>query len=176
MAKRPQPPLGNDKKAVLLKKIQKFVEKGYIALVKGQIGSVIKYFAIPKGVINGVVQDWTTIFHAEANKLNDRLWTPSFSLPMINSLLQIVDKHTLMANWDMSEMFLNLNLHPDTLKFACIDIVPLELPKEDYPRQWMCWTRNLMGFKVLSYNLVRMYLVAEEIIWGDCHNRSNAFQ
>jgi hypothetical protein len=95
---------------------------------------------------------------------------------MINSLLQIIDKHTLMADWDMGEMFLNFNLYPDNVKFSCIDITPLELPKEDYLHQWMCWMCNLMGFKVLPYNLVCMYFVAKEVIWGDHHNRSNAFQ
>ncbi len=110
-SRRPQPPLGMDKKSVLRKKIIKFVEKGYIACVPGQVGSLIEYFAIPKGVINGVVQDWRTVFHARANKLNDCVWTPSFSLPLLNSLLRIVDETTVMANRDMEEMFLNFNLH-----------------------------------------------------------------
>jgi hypothetical protein len=81
-----------------------------------------------------------------------------------------------MADRDMGEMILNFNLHPDTVKLACINIVLLELPKEDYPHRWMCWMRNLMGFKALPYNSVCMYLTAEEVIWGDCHDRSNAFQ
>jgi hypothetical protein len=45
-AKRLQPPLGNDKKTVLLKKIQKFMEKEYILPVEGQIGSSV--FCHPK--------------------------------------------------------------------------------------------------------------------------------
>jgi hypothetical protein len=63
MAKRPQPSLDDDKKVLLSKKIGKFVERGYIVPVEGQIGSVIKYFAVPKGVINRVIQDWRTVFH-----------------------------------------------------------------------------------------------------------------
>ncbi len=49
--KRPQPPLGVEEKAVLKKKIEKFVAKGYIALVKGQVGSLMKYFSVTKGII-----------------------------------------------------------------------------------------------------------------------------
>ncbi len=139
-SKRPLPPLGNNKRAVLALKIKKFVTKGYIALVKGQIGSLIKYFAVPKEIINGIVQDWRTVFHAGANKLNDCVWTPSFSLPTINFLLQIVDKHRVMANRDMGKMFLNFNLHLKTTKFACINIEPLGLPKKEYPHCWMHWT------------------------------------
>ena len=33
-----------------------------------------------------------------------------------------------------------------------------------------------MGFKASPYNSVRMYLVAEEVIRGDCHDPNNAFQ
>jgi len=40
----------------------------------------------------------------------------------------------------------------------------------------MCWTRNLMGFKSSPYNSIRMYLVSEEIIRGDRHDTTNAFQ
>jgi hypothetical protein len=144
--------------------------------MEGQIGSVIKFIAVPKEIINRVIQDWRTVFHAGANKLNVCMWTLSFSLLTIDSLLQIVDEHTLMADRDMGEMFLNFNLNPDTVKFACIDIVPLKIPKEDYPHRWMCWTCNLMGLKASPYSLVRMYFVTGEIIWRDRHNRSNAFQ
>jgi hypothetical protein len=132
--------------------------------------------AVSKGVIKGMLQDWRTVLHVGANKLNDCVLTLSFSLPTIKSLLQIVDKHMLMANQDIGEMFLGFYLHPNTVKFACIDIALLELPKEDYPHQWMCWTGNLMGFKAPPYNLVHMYLVTEEVIWGDCHDKSIPFQ
>jgi hypothetical protein len=120
------------------------------------------------------VQDWQTVFHAGANKLNNCVWTPTFSLLLINPLLQIVNEHTLMANRDMEEMFLNFNLHPDTMKYPCIDIRLMFTPKE-YPNRWMCWTCNLMGFKASPYNLVRMCLIAKEIIQGDQNDKCNAF-
>ena len=75
---RRQPPLKPDKKAILKKKILKFVGKSYLAPPVGRFGSLIKYFAIPKGVIDNVVQDWRIVFHAGANKLNDCVWAPLF--------------------------------------------------------------------------------------------------
>ena len=129
-----------DEKEVLKKKIVKFVAKGYIAPVPGQVRSLIKYFAVPKGIIDGIVQDWRTVFHAGANNLNDCVQTPSFSLPSLNSLLRIVDEMTLMLDRDMGKIFLNFNLHPETLPFACINVGPLELTPAECPHRWMCWT------------------------------------
>ncbi len=37
-------------------------------------------------------------------------------------------------------------------------------------------TRNLMGFRPSPYNSIRKYLIAEEIIQGDCDDPDNAFQ
>ena len=85
----------------------------------------IKYFAVSKGIINGVVQNWRTVFHP-GNKLNKCVWTPLFILPSLNSLLRIVDERTVMVNRDMGEMFLNFNLHTETVPFACINIGPLD--------------------------------------------------
>jgi hypothetical protein len=87
-----------------------------------------------------------------------------------------MDETTVMSDWDMGEMFLNFNLHPDTVPFACIDVAPLDFTPTKCPHRWMCWTRNLMGFKASPYNSMRMYLVAEEIIRGDRHDPENAFQ
>jgi hypothetical protein len=80
--------MGPKEREVLRKKITKKIDKGYIAGPQyGQHKSVIKYFAVPKGVVEGVAQDWRIVFHAGANKLNDAVFVPSFSLPSVNSLL-----------------------------------------------------------------------------------------
>jgi hypothetical protein len=131
---------------------------------------------MPKGILNCVVQDWRTVFHAGANKLNNCIWTPSFSLPTVASLLCIIDHNTLMADRDMGKIFLNFHLHLDTIKFAGIDLAPLEFSKEECYQRWMYWRRNLMGFKALQYNLVRMYLVAKEVMRSNQNNYNNAFQ
>ena len=51
---------------MLRKKIKKMIDKGYIAPSTRRIQSLIKYFAVPKGVLEGVVQDWRIVFHAGA--------------------------------------------------------------------------------------------------------------
>jgi hypothetical protein len=156
-----QPPLKPDKKAILKKKILKFVGKSYLAPPVGRIGSLIKYFAIPKGVIDNVVQDWRIVFHAGANKLNDCVWAPLFCLPTVNLLLWITDKKSLMRDQDLGKMFLLFQLHPNTAKFTAINLGPLEFSAKECVHCLMCWLRNLMGFKSSPY---RMYLVSEEII------------
>jgi hypothetical protein len=175
-SKQRQPPLKPDEMAILQKKLKKFIDKKYLAPPPGHIGSLIKYFAIPKGVIGNVVQDWRIVFHAGANKLNDCIWAPSFSLPTVNSLLQITDERALMRDQDLGKMFLLFQLHPNTVKFTAVDLGPLQFNIKECPHRWVCWARNLMGFKSLPYNSVRMYLISEEIIRGDCHDLDNAFQ
>jgi hypothetical protein len=166
-----QPLLKADEKEVLRAKIRKFVERKYIAPPSGQIRSLIKYFAIPKGL-----KEWRIVFHAGANKLNDSVWAPSFCLPTVNSLLRIVDERTLMQDMDVGEMFLNFQLHPNAIVFAAVDLGPLEFTSSECSHRWMYWTRNLMGFRPSPYNSIRMYLIAEEVIRGDCHDSTNVFQ
>jgi hypothetical protein len=112
MQMRQQPRLsGPDERDMLKSKISKFIKKGYIVPPEpSQIKSLIKYFAVPKGILDGVVQDWRVVFHASANKLNNSVWAPSFALPSVNSLLCIFDSNLLMSNRDMGKMFLNFGL------------------------------------------------------------------
>ena len=58
-----------------------------------------------------MVQDWRTVFHAGANKLNDIMWVPSFGPPTVNLLLRIMDLLSLMEDRDVDEMFINFQLH-----------------------------------------------------------------
>jgi hypothetical protein len=132
---RKQPHLEPDEKAILHKKISKFITKGYIAPSALKINFLIKTFSVPKGIIGGVVQDWRILFHAGANKLNDSVWALSFALPSINSLLRIVDLTTLMSDCNMGEMFLNFQLHPDTVHLTAIDLGPLGFSPVEAPQQ-----------------------------------------
>jgi hypothetical protein len=138
-SRRQQLPLKPDEKQVLRKKVKKFLERGYVAPSRGRISSLIKYFAVPKGIINGVVQDWRTVFHAGANKLNDVVWVPSFGLPTVNSLLRMIDLPSLMEDRDVEEMFLNFQLHVDAVRYTGIDIGPLEFDLEECAFRWVCW-------------------------------------
>ncbi len=63
---------GPDERDVIRSKVRKFIKKGYIVSPpRGGVKSLIMYFAVPKGVLDGVVQDWRVVLHAGANRLND---------------------------------------------------------------------------------------------------------
>ncbi len=175
---RQQPRLsGPDERDVFKLKISKFIKKGYIIpLEPGQIKSLIKYFVVPKGILDGAIQDWRVVFHAGANKLNDSVWAPSFALPSVNSLLRIVDLNLLMSNRDMGKMFLNFGLDQKVRKIAALDLGPLKFSTKECGNPWMTWSWCLMGFRLSPYNTVKLYLVAEEILRGDRHDPSNAFE
>ena len=113
------------------KKIKKFIDRKYIAHPPKCIKSLIKYFAMPKGIVDNKVQDWRMVFHAGANKLNDCIWAPSFMLPTINSLLRIVDWKTFMEDRDVGDMFHNFPLHPNTRGYVGMDLGLLDFTREE---------------------------------------------
>jgi len=154
------------------------IAKRYLTPPNETLKSCIKYFAVPKGIIDGVVQDWRIVYHAGANKLNDCVWAPNFWLPTTSTLLRMLDSSSLMEDRDIGEMFLNFELHPFIRKYAGVDIAPLAVGEEAPidEQRWFSWTKNLMGFRSSPYNSVKMYLMVEEIIRGDRRDEKNAFQ
>jgi hypothetical protein len=158
-------------KVVLRDKLSKMIKKAYIAPPEAKLRSLIKYFAVPKGV-----GDWRVVYHAGANGLNDCVWAPHFHLPTVDALLRIVDHTSVMEDRDVGEMFLNFELHHNTRKFVGVDVRPLELDQSIAAHNWLGWTKNLMGFRSSPYNSVKMYRICEEIVRGDRHDPNNAFQ
>ena len=67
-----------DEKAILKDKLKKIICKKYLAVPDEELASLIKHFGVPKGVIDGVIQDWRIVYHAGANGLNGSIWVPSF--------------------------------------------------------------------------------------------------
>ena len=133
----------------------------YIVAPDAKLNSLIFYFGVPKGVLDGIVQDWLIVYHAGANKLNDAVWVPSFWLPCVDSLLRIVDFDSCMEDRDIGEMFLNFELDPKVRSYTGVDVTPLGIPKEECSAAWMQWCRNLMGFKSSPHNSIKMYLITE---------------
>ena len=170
---RPQRHMEEDERKTLAEKLKKVIDKRYIIVPPEKLKSLIMYFGVPKGVVDGVPQDWRIVYHAGANGLNDAIWVPSFWLPGTNSLLRIVNCETYMEDRDIGEMFLNYQLHHSIRKFAGVDVGPLGLAEES---QWYYWAKNFMGAKPSPFNSVRTQLIAEEIIRGDRHDTTNAFQ
>jgi len=175
-SRHPQPRLKPKEKEVMRKKIKKFIDRKYITPSPKCIKSLIKYFAVPKGIVDNKVQDWRAVFHARANKLNDCVWAPSFMLPTINSLLRIVDWKTFMEDRDVGDMFHKFPLHPNTRGYAGMDLGPLDFTREECSHRWMSWSRNLMGFRSSPYHSIRMALVVEEVVRGDRYDPNNALQ
>ena len=174
--KKSQPTMPPEETKILRSKLLKMIKRRYIVPPEERLQSLIFYFGVPKGVLDGVVQDWRIVYHAGANKLNDAVWVPSFWLPRVDSLLRIVDFDSCMEDRDIGEMFLNFELDPFIRRFTGVDIGPLGISKDDCPVSWAHWNRNLMGFKSSPYNSIKMYLVTEEIIRGNREDKSNAFQ
>jgi hypothetical protein len=92
-----------------------------------------------------------------------------------HTALRMTDLSTLMADRDVGEMFHNFKLHQNTIKYAGMDLGPLEYTTDESTHRWVCWQRNLMGFRSSPYNSVKMYWIAEEVIKGDRHDQKNAF-
>ena len=177
LSTRLKPPPPDDERAILAKKITTIIVKHYIVPPREKLRSCIQYFAVPKGIIDGVAQDWRVVYHAGANMLNDCVWAPGFWLPTVSSLLRMLDSDSLMEDRDIGEMFLNFELHPSLRKFAGVDVSSLSLDRDATDgHRWFYWTKNLMGFRPSPYNSVKMYLIAEEVIRGDRYDECNAFR
>jgi len=61
-------------------------------------------------------------------------------------------------------------------KFAGVDVGPLGFTKEECASRWLCWTKNLMGFRPSPFNSIKTNLIAEEVMKGDRYDPMNAFQ
>ena len=51
---RAQTPLKPEEKAILAEKLTKVIWKGYLAIPDRRLRSLIKYFAVPKGILEGL--------------------------------------------------------------------------------------------------------------------------
>ena len=72
----------------------------------------------------------------------------------------------------MGDMFLNFQLHESAIAFTGVNLLTLyESPDDPGPRIAV-WDRNLMGFVLSPYNLVKMALQVEEVSKGDRHQSS----
>jgi hypothetical protein len=124
----------------------------------------IKYFAVPKGE-----DDVRLVYDATANGLNECVWSSSFWLPTINTLVRGLDMNLWMTNRDMGDMFLNFQLHKSAIPFTGVNLLLLYERPEDVGPRLAVWDRNLMGFAPSPYNLIKMALVVEEVSKGDRH-------
>jgi len=98
-------------------KLLNVIGKGYIA--HGRVSSLTSYFGVPKGPT-----DIRMVYDSTKSGLNDVMWVPSFSLPTMKSLTNLLDGHSWMSDLDMGEQFLNFPLDPKVQPLCGIDVHP----------------------------------------------------
>ena len=132
-----------------------------------EVKSLIKYFAVPKGE-----NDIRIVYDATAYKLNECVWVPSFWLPTLDMLPWALGHNSWMADRDITDMFLNFQLHAEVVPYIGVDLGPMYEKGESVGnRRWACWDRNLMGFAASPYNSIKMVLIAEEVCKGNRHQK-----
>ena len=89
------------------------------------------------------------------------MWSPSFWLPTIDTLVRGLDEHSWMTDRDMGNMFLNFQLHATAIPFTGVNLTMLYDRPEDRGPRFVVWDRNLMGFAPSPYNCVKMALVSK---------------
>ncbi len=107
-------------------KIIKVIRRRYLVMTDLNIKLLIKYFAVPKGD-----DDVRLVYDATANRLNECVWSPSFWLPTIDSLVRAVDQDLWMTDRDVGDMFLNFQLHGTARPFTGVDLSLLYESDED---------------------------------------------
>ena len=77
------------------------------------------------------------MYHAGANGLNDCVWAPTFGLPTISTMLQMIDTDSFMQDRDMGEMFLLFPLHERVRKFTGVDVGALKFSDKECASRWL---------------------------------------
>ena len=180
-SKRKARPIKQTFKAILAKKIGKYIQRGYLKIVPSSIiENFIDYFAVPKGE-----DDVRIVFNGSSCGLNAQLWAPSFWLPTSVSMLRASYFNSKYVDLDLGEMFLNFPIHHSLKLYSGVDLSPIkfELTKS-YPeiarelpqnctRPSAIWTRTWMGLRPSPEWAVRFYYLAEEFIRGNRKEKSN---
>lgn len=151
-------------------KLAKVVDHRYMEF--GFVVSLTRFFAVPKGE-----DDIWMVYDALISGLNDVIWTPSFMLPMIDSLLRAVTHDTWMTDLDVGEMFLNFLLEETVHKFAGVDLIRYfpELLEDEGPL-WLRWARCVIGLTSLPFQCIQGILWAKEVIRGNRRDPDNIFR
>ncbi len=116
------------------------------------------------------------VYDGTKSGLSDALWVPWFPLPTIDTHLRAVLPDTLMADLNISKVFLNFILHKDVQRYAGVDLTSLFSNSLGSSRVlWEHWGQCGMGFKSSPLNAIQGILYAEEIIKGSHLDPKNVF-
>jgi hypothetical protein len=159
-------------KAEMHKKVMKVKKWRYLlGTTLENLKSIIKYFAVPKGD-----SDVRIVYDAAASGLNDCVWSPSFWLPTIGSLIRALDVDSWMADRDIGDMFLNFELHHSARPFCGVDLAPVLDPAEAAGVQrWYHWVRIIWGSNPRLGLQSGPLLCLRSLLRGDRHDITNPF-
>ena len=170
--RKPQPPVKDTVVLEAMKaKVNKVKRRGYVK--PGYVHSLIRYFAVPKGL-----SDIRMVYDGTASGFNDSVWIENFGLPTIETLIRGTSPDTWMVDLDIGDMFLNFMLHEEAQQYVGIDVTLL-FPEEMTSEQktlWLVWVRCAMGLKVSPNQAIRAILFAEEFFKGIPSESINPFQ
>lgn len=158
------------------KKVNKVRYRLYI--MAGIVYSLTHMFDVPKGL-----EDIRMVYDGTKSGLNDVLFAPHFSLPILYNCLRSLLPMYYAADLDVGEMFLNWWLHEELRGYAGVDVSHVQnrdpSTQPDWERgrnkRWERWERNFMGLKDSPYRSLQLMIKAKFIAYGDRKDRRNPF-
>jgi hypothetical protein len=97
--KVPQPPTrSEDVQEKVKEKLSKVRERGYIE--KGFVKSLTGYFPVKKSLFN-----IRMVYDASKCGLNKLVWAPNFFIPSVDSMVDVLDHNSWMADIDLGKTF-----------------------------------------------------------------------
>jgi len=115
------------------------------------------------------------VYDASKSGLNIVLWAPSFPLPSVDSLTDMVEPSSCMADLDMGEQFLNFPLDVALRPVCGIDVWPYFAPQQKQT-MWYRWERCMMGLLNSPYVVVKATHLADESAVRNPSDPANPFQ
>jgi hypothetical protein len=138
-----------NKNLEMKKKLNKVRRRGYVK--PGQVKSLIRFFAVPKGD-----KDIQMVYDGTASGFNASVWVPNFGLPTVETLLRATSPDTWMVDLDIGDMFLNFMLDENTREMVSVDLTPFfpEELHEGIKVLWEFWVRCAIGLKVSPNHVI----------------------
>jgi hypothetical protein len=169
--RRPQRPPKRDDLRMMIKKLDKVLEQGYIS--SGWVASLTSYFAVPKGE-----DDIRIVYDGTESGLNDALWSPSFWLPNSASAVRLISFYSYLFDADIGECFLNFPNDPKIRPYCGVDLTPFKgqlKSRVSYTEGilWERWERCFMGCKPSPYIAIRYLYISDEFCRGDRRSLKN---
>ena len=101
------------------------------------------------------------------------MWTPSFPVPITNSLLRLQEPGTWNVDLYVGEHFLDFMIPREIIPYVGVDVTPVLAPHEKGGTLWRRWNRMMMGFKPSPYVATQGSTIADEFIRGNSLDPSN---